>query len=47
MLRHGFRDFVGLPDRVEDRRYDGPLECRLPIPRLPDSPVNEGKSLLG
>jgi hypothetical protein len=46
MLRHGFRDFVGLPERVADRRYDGPLECRLPIRRLPDSPVNQGKRLL-
>jgi hypothetical protein len=43
---HGFRDFVGLPERVADRRYHGPLEYRLPIPRLPDSPVNQGKRLL-
>jgi hypothetical protein len=46
MLRHGFRDFVGLPDRIADRRYDGPLGCTLPVPRLPASPVNEGKGLL-
>lgn len=45
MLRHGFRDFAGLPEQVADRRYDGPLECRLPIPRLPDSPIEKSRLL--
>ena len=40
MLRAGFRDFKGLPDRIEDRRYDGPITCELPIARLKGSPVD-------
>lgn len=40
VLRLGFKDFVGLPDRVEDRRYDGPLETALPVARPPTSPVS-------
>lgn len=45
MLRHGFRDFVGLPEKIVDRRYDGPLECMLPIKRLPDSPIEKDRLL--
>ena len=45
MLRHGFRDFVGMPEKVADRRCDGLLECRLPIKRLPDSPIEKGRLL--
>src|SRR5690606_20599371 len=41
MLRHGFRDFVGLPERIGDRRHDGPIEFRLPLPRFPESAVDE------
>lgn len=42
ILRLGFKDFQGLPDRIEDRVYDGPLECTLPVPRLKGSPVDAG-----
>lgn len=45
MLRHGFRDFVGMPEKIADRKYDGPLECRLPIKRLPDSPIEKDRLL--
>lgn len=40
MLRHGFVDFVGMPERVEDRKSVGPLELRVPLARPHDSPVN-------
>ncbi|MEX0704838.1 MAG: hypothetical protein WD069_22255 [Planctomycetales bacterium] len=40
MLRHGFRDFVGMPERIADRGQAGPLEFKLPLARVPDSPVN-------
>lgn len=46
VLRLGFRDFVGLPDRIEDRVNDGPLRCRLPIARFPESWVNDLRHLL-
>ena len=40
VLRWGFEDFVGMPERVTDRRNDRAIECRLPVPRPKDSPVN-------
>jgi len=43
VLRAGFKDFKGLPDRVEDRHYGGPLSCDLPVPRLKGSPVDSPK----
>ncbi len=33
VLRMGFKDFHGLPDNVEDRFYDGPIKCDLPVKR--------------
>lgn len=41
VLRHGFKDFVGMPDLVEDRKCEGPLDLKMPLPRPQDSPVNE------
>jgi len=46
VLRLGFRDFVGLPDAVEDRCYEGDLTTKLPIPRLGTSPIHELRHLL-
>ena len=40
VMRAGFKDFKGLPDDVQDRHYDGPLNCELPVPRLKGSPVD-------
>jgi hypothetical protein len=40
VLRHGFQDFVGMPDRVEERRFDGRIETRLPVARPADSPLH-------
>ncbi len=40
VMRLGFKDFRGLPNKVEDRFYDGPLKCELPVPRLKGSPQN-------
>jgi hypothetical protein len=45
VLRLGFKDFKGLPNNVSERRYDGPIECPLPVPRLKDSPSNIPNSL--
>jgi hypothetical protein len=41
MVRWGFVDFVGLPDRVRQRRFDGPLGFHPPLARRPDSEVDE------
>lgn len=46
VLRMGFKDFKGLPDKLSDRFYDGPIECPLPVPRLKDSSANIPKTLL-
>lgn len=40
VLRMGFKDFVGLPDNIEDRFYEGPLESKIPLNRPPGSPVD-------
>lgn len=40
VLRLGFKDFQGLPEKISDRHFDGPLKCELPIKRLPGSFVN-------
>ena len=40
VMRLGFKDFKGLPNKVEDRTYEGPVECKLPVPRLKDSTAN-------
>lgn len=47
MLRLGFRDFYGLPERREDRRYDGDLSfTKLPLSRLKEVNVNALKNLV-
>jgi hypothetical protein len=46
VLRLGFRDFVGLPDRIEDRVNDADLVFRLPVPRFAESWVNDLRHLL-
>lgn len=40
VLRLGFRDFIGLPEKVEDRHFDGPIPFELPVKRHKDSPLN-------
>lgn len=39
VLRLGFKDFIGLPVKIADRRNDGELNIKLPLPKLKDSPV--------
>jgi len=41
VMRMGFKDFKGLPDKIEDRHYDGPIDDSLPIVRLKGSPVDK------
>lgn len=41
MLRKGFKDFVGLPKAIEDRIFEGELKFDFPVPRPPDSPVDQ------
>jgi hypothetical protein len=41
VLRLGFQDFVGLPEKVADRRRDGVLPWSLPVPRPPGAPIDE------
>ena len=40
MIRAGFKDFMGLPEKIEDRSFDGPIKCDLPVHRLKKSSVN-------
>ncbi|HEY9787940.1 MAG TPA: hypothetical protein V6D17_21305 [Candidatus Obscuribacterales bacterium] len=40
VLRAGFQDFIGMPEKVADRHDDRAIECRIPLPRPADSPVN-------
>jgi hypothetical protein len=40
MIRAGFKDFKGLPEKIEDRHFDGPIKCDLPVQRLIKSSVN-------
>jgi hypothetical protein len=46
VMRMGFKDFKGLPDKVSDRFYEGPIACPLPVHRLKDSPSNIPEILL-
>ena len=46
VLRLGFKDFKGLPDKISERHYDGPIKNSLPVPRLKDSYANIPESLL-
>lgn len=39
VMRLGFKDFVGLPNLVQDRRADLDNALKLPLPKLKDSPV--------
>jgi hypothetical protein len=41
VLRAGFRDFVGMPDRVADRHREGTLKTGFPVPRPKEAPINE------
>ncbi|MBT6602348.1 MAG: hypothetical protein HOB32_11955 [Nitrospina sp.] len=47
VLRLGFKDFQGLPKKISNRYYDGLLECKLPIRRLPGSAVDKLSKPLG
>jgi len=38
VMRYNFKDFYGLPDKIEDRNYEGKIKLSLPIPRLKISP---------
>ena len=40
VLRMGFKDFYGLPDKVEDRFYNDAIEVNLPIKRPRHSTVD-------
>ncbi|MBX2798819.1 MAG: hypothetical protein KTR31_14180 [Myxococcales bacterium] len=40
VLRHGFRDFHGMPQEVDERNNEDELELTLPVTRHRDSPVN-------
>ncbi|MEE2699412.1 MAG: hypothetical protein VX923_06920 [Pseudomonadota bacterium] len=40
MVRAGFLNFNGLPKKIEDRFYNGPIKCDLPVPRLKNSKVS-------
>lgn len=37
VLRYNFKDFFGLPDKLEDRNFEGEIELSLPIPRPKNS----------
>ncbi len=41
VLKWGFQDFVGLKEKVEDRVHSGKWECKLPIPRPKESPMDD------
>ena len=46
VLKLGFRDFVGLPDAVSDRKAASVPDLELPLPRLPGSHVDRVRELL-
>ena len=33
MIDMNFKDFHGLPQKIQDRKYDGPINLKLPLPR--------------
>ena len=33
MIDMNFKDFHGLPQNIQDRKYDGPINLKLPLPR--------------
>jgi hypothetical protein len=37
VLRHNFKDFVGLPKKIKDRVNDEPINLNLPVRRLENS----------
>ncbi len=39
-LRNGFKDFVGMPAKLADRRNDAPLRVKLPLARPPACPLD-------
>jgi hypothetical protein len=42
VLKLGFKDFVGLPEKIEDRKFEGPTpKVSLPIARFKESILNE------
>lgn len=41
MLRHGFRDFSGLPNNINDRASSEEIPFTVPLPRLRSSSVNK------
>ncbi len=40
VMRYGFKDFMGLPDKVEDRCFEGEIPFELPVKKHKESPVN-------
>ena len=40
VVRWGFKDFIGLPEKVQDRRFEENIPFELPIKRHKQSPVN-------
>lgn len=41
VMRMNFKNFKGLPDKIEDRFYDGDLPFDIPLPRLKGSGVDQ------
>ena len=40
VMRLGFKDFTGLPHKIEDRYFDGKMDLELPVKRHKKSPIN-------
>lgn len=41
VLRHGFKDFAGMPEKLADRAYDGEIIQKLPIARTKGCPLDD------
>ena len=41
VLRYKFRDFVGLPEKIEDRNFAGEISLQLPVPRVPGNVADD------
>ena len=40
VMRLGFQDFIGLPNKIEDRFFEGEIPFELPVKRHKNSPIN-------
>jgi hypothetical protein len=41
VLRHGFQDFVGMPEKLEERKREGELRTSLPVARPRESELHQ------